>query len=75
MAKEFGSCWFGVEAEGSRSKTITGLYIKVFILDTFECQEKKVAGCIEINKNLHKMVIFVKTMEKRGRLTTNRIRL
>lgn len=31
VAKEFGSCWFGVEVEGSRSKTTTELYNKVFL--------------------------------------------
>lgn len=46
VAKEFGSCWFGVEVEGSRSKTITGVYNKVFVQDSFECQKKKVGGCI-----------------------------
>lgn len=51
VAKEFGSCWFGVEVEGIRSKTITGLDNKVSIQDSFECQKKKVDGCIYMNKN------------------------
>lgn len=44
VAKEFGSCWFGVEVEGSRSKTITGLYNKVSYKIVLSAKRRKWAG-------------------------------